>query len=66
MQDVKLFRVKGAILKPNYKTSFTREIRGINSHDVVEKIYAELGSHHHVKRVHIAIHMIEEIGQQNE
>jgi len=66
MRDVKLFRIKGAILKPNYKTSFTRDIRGLNSHDVIEKIYAELGSHHHVKRVHISIHTIEEIDQQNE
>jgi ribosomal protein L20A (L18A) len=66
MQDVKLFRVKGAIIKPNYRTSFTKEVRGLKSQDVIEKILAELGSHHHVKRVHIAIHTIEEIKQQNE
>jgi len=66
MQDVKLFRVKGAILKPNYKTRFIKEIRGLNSHEVIEKIFAELGSHHHVKRVHITIHTVEEIDQQNE
>jgi len=61
MQDVKLFRVRGAILKPNYKTAFTKEVRGTKQRDVIEKVLAELGCHHHVKRVHISIYTVEEI-----
>lgn len=61
MAEVKIFRVKGELLIPNYKTRFSKDIRALKPEDAVEKIYDELGSQHKVKRVHIKIISIEEI-----
>lgn len=58
---MKVFRVTGEILKPNLKTSFRKEILAAKSEHAVEKVYAELGSKHRVKRFHIKITGVEEI-----
>ena len=58
---MKVFRVTGEILKPNLKTSFSKEIVAAKSEHAVEKVYAELGSRHRVKRFHIRIVNVEEI-----
>lgn len=58
---MKVFRVTGEILKPNLKTSFSKEIIAAKSEHAVEKVYAELGSKHRVKRFHIKIVNVEEI-----
>ena len=58
---MKVFRVTGEILKPNLKTSFSKEIVAAKSEHAVEKVYAELGSKHRVKRFHIRIVNVEEI-----
>jgi len=58
---LKVFRVTGEILKPNLKTSFSKEIIAAKSEHAVEKVYAELGSKHRVKRFHIKIVNVEEI-----
>jgi large subunit ribosomal protein LX len=61
---MKVFRVTGEIQKPNLKTQFKKEVIAIKSEHAVEKVYAELGSKHRVKRVHIKIARIEEIPPQ--
>jgi len=61
---LKVFRVTGEILKPNLKTSFSKEIIAAKSEHAVEKVYAELGSKHRVKRFHIKIINVEEISPE--
>jgi large subunit ribosomal protein LX len=58
---MKVFRVTGEIRKPNLKTSFAKEVIAVKSEHAVERVYAELGSKHRVKRVHIKIIKVEEI-----
>ncbi len=58
---MKVFKVTGEIFKPNLKTSFGREILADKAEHAVEKVYAELGSKHRVKRHHIKITGVEEI-----
>jgi large subunit ribosomal protein LX len=61
MNKVKVFKVTGEISKPNLKTSFKKEVIAIKSEHAVEKIYAELGSRHRVKRFQIKIAKVEEV-----
>lgn len=56
-----MFRVKGKVFDPKMRTSFVKEIRALKPEDAAEKVYAELGSRHRVKRYHIRISKIEEI-----
>jgi large subunit ribosomal protein LX len=58
---VKVFRVIGEIRKPNLQTSFKKEVIAIKPEHAVEKVYAELGSKHRVKRFHIKITGVEEV-----
>ena len=58
---MKVFRVSGEIRKPNLKTSFKKEVIALKSEHAVEKVYAELGSKHRVKRVHIKIVGVQEV-----
>jgi large subunit ribosomal protein LX len=58
---LKVFRVTGEIHKPNLKTSFNQEILADKPEHAKEKVYAELGSRHRVKRYHIKITNIEEV-----
>ena len=58
---MKIFRVTGEIRKPNLKTSFKKEIVAIKREHAVEKVYAELGSRHRVKRFQIKIAKVEEV-----
>jgi large subunit ribosomal protein LX len=58
---LKVFRVTGEIHKPNLKTSFRQEILADKPEHAVEKVYAELGSRHRVKRFHIKIVSVEEV-----
>jgi len=46
------------------KTSFRKEIIAVKPEHAVEKVYAELGSKHRVKRFHIKIVNVEEIPPQ--
>lgn len=62
---MKVFRVTGEILKPNLKTQFKKEIVAAKAEHAVEKVYAELGSKHRVKRFHIKIENVEEIPPEN-
>ena len=58
---MKVFRVTGEIRKPNLQTPFRKEIVADKSEHAVEKVYAELGSRHRAKRVHIKITNVEEV-----
>jgi large subunit ribosomal protein LX len=54
----------GEIRKPNLKTTFRKEVVAVKPEHAVEKVYAELGSKHRVKRVHIKIVSVEEVPPQ--
>jgi len=58
---VKVFRVIGEIRKPNLETSFKKEVVAIKREHAAEKVYAELGSRHRVKRFQIKILKVEEV-----
>jgi large subunit ribosomal protein LX len=58
---LKVFRVSGEINKPNLKTSFAKEVIAAKPEHAVEKVYAEIGSKHRVKRFHIKILGVEEV-----
>jgi large subunit ribosomal protein LX len=61
MNKLKVFRVTGEISKPNLKTPFAKEVIVDKPEHAIEKIYAEIGSKHRVKRFHIKISNVEEI-----
>ena len=61
---MKVFRVTGEINKPNLKTPFAKEVVVDKPEHAVEKVYAEIGSKHRVKRVHIKIFGVEEISPE--
>jgi large subunit ribosomal protein LX len=58
---LKVFRVSGEISKPNLRTSFAKEVIAAKPEHAVEKVYAEIGSKHRVKRFHIKILDVEEV-----
>ncbi len=62
--EVRVFRVTGEIKKPNYQTSFRKEVRAMKPENAVEKVCKELGSKHRVKRFQIKIAHVEEIGTE--
>ncbi|HEY4675469.1 MAG TPA: 50S ribosomal protein L18Ae [Candidatus Bathyarchaeia archaeon] len=61
MSKVKVFRVLGEIRKPNLQTPFKKEVIALKPEHAVEKVYAELGSKHRVKRFQIKIVKVEEV-----
>jgi large subunit ribosomal protein LX len=58
---MKIFRVTGKIYKPNLKTDFVREMIAEKPEHAEEKVYAEIGSRHRVKRCHMKVIKVEEI-----
>lgn len=58
---MKAFKVTGEINKPKLTTPFARELLADKSEHAVEKVYAEIGSRHRVRRHHIKIISAEEI-----
>jgi large subunit ribosomal protein LX len=61
MTKMKVFRVTGEINKPNLQTSFAKEVVVAKPEHAVEKVYAEIGSQHRVKRFQIKILNVEEV-----
>ena len=61
---MKVFRVTGEVSKPNLQTSFAKEVVAAKPEHAVEKVYAEIGSQHRVKRFHIKISGVEEISPE--
>jgi len=64
MNEIKVFRVIGKIVKPNFQTDFKKEIRALKPEQAVERIYKEIGSKHRVKRFQIKILKVEEISAE--
>ncbi len=58
---MKAYKVTGEINKPRLSTPFIRELLADKSEHAVEKVYAEIGSRHRVKRHHIKITSSQEI-----
>ncbi len=58
---MKVFRVTGKIYKPNLKTDFVRELVADKPEQAEEKVYAEVGSRHRVKRCHMKVVKVEEV-----
>ena len=58
---MKVFKVIGEIRKPNLETPFKKEVVAMKREHAVEKVYAELGSRHRVKRFQIKISKVEEV-----
>jgi len=64
MSEVKVFRVVGKIMKPNYMTEFRKEIRALKPEEAVERVFMEIGSKHRAKRVQIKVFKVEEISAE--
>lgn len=58
---MKVFRVTGEIRKPKLATPFAKEIVAEKPEHAVERVYAEIGSKHRVKRCFMKISAVEEI-----
>jgi len=61
MSEIKVFRVRGKITKPNWQTNFQKEIRALKQEEAVDRLYKEIGSKHKAKRFQIKILKVEEI-----
>ncbi len=62
--EVKVFRVVGKIIKPNYRTGFRKEFRATKPEEAVERVYREMGSRHRAKRFQIKIVKVEEVNPE--
>jgi large subunit ribosomal protein LX len=60
-RKLKVFKITGEIKKPNLKTPFVKEIVALKQEHAIERVYAELGSKHRVKRFHIKITNVKEV-----
>ncbi len=58
---MKVFRVTGEIYKPNLNTPFVRELLADKPEHAEERVYAEIGSRHRVKRCHMKVTNVEEV-----
>jgi len=61
---MKVFRVTGEIYKPNLKTPFVKEVIADKPEHAAEKVYAEIGSRHRVKRHHMKVVKVEEVSPE--
>ena len=61
---MKVFRVTGEIKKPKLATSFAKEVLADKPEHAVEKVYAEIGSKHRVKRFYMKITAVEEVSPE--
>jgi len=59
--SVKIFKIEGQIRKPHFTSSFSKELRAVNPDEAVEKVCAELGGQHGIKRVHLRIDAVKEL-----
>jgi len=60
--SVKIFRVKGEIMKKHFfePLTFDKLVSAAKEEHAVEKIYSEMGSRHRAKRYQISINSVEE------
>lgn len=66
MSEIKIYRVIGKIIKPNFETRFRKEIRALTPEHALEEIYKLLGSKHRVKRFQIKVESVEETPSEGE
>ena len=59
----KIFRVKGKVVGKEEPMVFTKEYKAMKEEDVLELIYSDIGSKHHVKRSLIKIEEVKEISE---
>jgi len=57
----KIYRVKGKFALGEETQIFTKELKAVNKEDIFEKIYADFGSKHRIKKSMIKIEEIDEI-----
>jgi large subunit ribosomal protein LX len=62
---MKVFKVTGEIRKPNLNTPFQKEVLADKPEHAVEKVYAEIGSKHRVKRFYMKILKVEEVSPED-
>ena len=62
---MKVFRVTGEIYKPNLNTPFVRELLADKPEHAEEKVYAEIGSRHRVKRCHMKVTSVKEVSPED-
>ena len=62
---MKIFKVTGKIYKPNLTTDFVREMLADKPEHAEEKVYAEIGSRHRVKRCHMKVTSVEEVSAED-
>ncbi len=62
---MKIFRVTGKIYKPNLTTDFVREMLDDKPEHAEERVYAEIGSRHRVKRCHMKVLKVEEVSVED-
>jgi large subunit ribosomal protein LX len=65
LNSMKVFKVTGKIYKPNLKTDFVREMLADKPEHAEERVYAEIGSRHRVKRCHMKVTKIEEVSPED-
>jgi large subunit ribosomal protein LX len=61
---MKVFKVTGKIYKPNLNTDFVREMLADKPEHAEERVYAEIGSRHRVKRCHMKVTSVEEVATE--
>lgn len=62
---MKVFRVTGEIRKPNLTTPFAKEVLADKPEHAVERVYAEIGSKHRVKRFYMKVLKVEEVSAED-
>lgn len=61
----KIYRIQGKFMMGNSLKPFTKELKAINEEEIMERIYSEFGSKHHIKRNKIKIEQIDEISEED-
>ena len=63
--EVKIYRAKGTFRQDRRAQPFAIDTRAVNESQVREKVLANIGSKHNIKRRHINIESVEEITKED-
>jgi large subunit ribosomal protein LX len=61
----KIFRIKGKFPLGDQTQVFTKELKALSEENIYERIHAEFGSKHHLKKNDIIIEEIKEISLED-
>jgi large subunit ribosomal protein LX len=61
LTKVKTFKATGEVKKAQGSIPFSVEVRAMKEQDVIERLYADLGSRHKARRLEIKLKKIEEL-----